>query len=172
MRVLPRSYLGDPVLRAPAKSVSLSFIRSAKFRRLIGEMFHTMRRAEGVGLAAPQVGLSVRLAVIEVRPTKHRPGLAALPKTVIVNPRIVRQSKNTMNDWEGCLSFPGVRGAVPRSEWIEVEYHDETGRRLRNTLRGFPARVFQHEIDHLEGLIYIDRMPDLKTLSLIKPRIR
>lgn len=131
-------------------------------------MFYTMKHASGVGLAAPQIGLSIQLAVIQVKPTKFRPNLESLPKTVIINPRVVSYSKDQSADWEGCLSFPGVRGKAVRSNKIKVQYMDEHGKKVRRELSGFSARVFQHEIDHLNGIVYIDRIKDMKTLVALE----
>src|ERR1700728_2596453 len=114
MKRLPRSYFGDPILRTKAKIVAIRDIGTPSFQKLLREMFFTMRRVGGVGLAAPQIGKSIQLAVIEITKTGLRPGVVPLGPTVIVNPVIVRRSKKLVADWEGCLSFPGARGLVPR----------------------------------------------------------
>ena len=162
MRILPRTKFGNPILREKAhpvfKKVSVQFIQS---------MFYTMKRANGVGLAAPQVNKPWRLAVIEIKKTKTRPEIKPLEKTVIINPRILNRSKETVNDWEGCLSLPGIRGSVPRYKKITVEFTDNVGGKHTLRLTGFQARVFQHEIDHLDGVLYIDHMRDLKTLMTL-----
>lgn len=163
MRVLPRTKFGNPILRKKAKSVPVKTIRMPSFQRLINQMFFTMKWI-GVGLAAPQIGKSIQSAVIEVKPIRLRPNVVPFPKTVIVNPKITQYSKKQILDWEGCLSLPGVRGMVPRAESIKVKYLDEKGKPHSETIKGFPARVFQHEIDHLNGLVYVDRMKDMKTL--------
>ena len=159
MRILPRTKFGNPILREKAhpvsKKVSVQFIKS---------MFYTMKRANGVGLAAPQVNKSWRLAVVEIKKTKTRPEVEPLGKTVIINPQIFNPSKEMVNDWEGCLSLPGIRGSVPRHKKITVKFTDNAGGKHILRLTGFQARVFQHEIDHLNGVLYIDRMRDLKTL--------
>ena len=127
-------------------------------------MFRTMHSVEGIGLAAPQVGLSYRLAVIELGPTKVRRGLKPSPRIVMVNPRIIKRSKEVGEDWEGCLSFEGVRGRVPRALSVTVRYTDEKGEPVERKASGLLARAFQHEIDHLDGRVYVDRMRDMKTL--------
>jgi peptide deformylase len=167
MKRLPRCYLGNPILRQKAKPVALGDIGKPFFQELIGEMFFTMRRVGGVGLAAPQIGKSIRLAVIEIGKTVFRPGAVPLERTVIVNPVIVSHSKQRVNDWEGCLSFPNVRGLVPRYHTIVVHYLDGSGKKQTVELRGFQARVFQHEIDHLRGTLYIDRMRDMRSLATL-----
>ncbi|HTY40012.1 MAG TPA: peptide deformylase, partial [Candidatus Paceibacterota bacterium] len=147
--MLARTQFGDPVLARRARPVPRSFLRTEQFRALVRDMFFTMRRANGVGLAAPQIGRSLQLAVIEVKPSKVRPDVRSIPPTVIVNPRIVERSKAYENDWEGCLSLGGVRGKVPRHRTIKVRYEDALGNPRMIKLAGFSARVFQHEIDHL-----------------------
>lgn len=160
MKILPRTQFGDPILRGKARAlpkgkVSAEFVRS---------MFYTMRRAGGVGLAAPQVNKPWQLAVIEIKKSKVRPEVVPLKKTVIVNPRITARSREMLKDWEGCLSLPRVRGLVPRHKEVAVAFADQNGKTRTLRLTGFQARVFQHEIDHLNGVLYIDRMQDMKTL--------
>jgi peptide deformylase len=167
MKILPRTQFGNPILRQKAKKVSSAFLKTAGFKKLVPQMFYTMKRANGVGLAAPQIGLSLQLAVIQVQPTRLRPNLEDLGKIVIINPRIVGRAKEQVDDWEGCLSFPGVRGKTPRHKSITVEYLDEKGKKVVRKLAGFLARVFQHEIDHLNGTVYVDRMKDMKTLMIL-----
>jgi peptide deformylase len=156
MKTLSRTQFGNPILRAKAKAVPAAFLKTATFKNLTKQMFHTMRNAQGVGLAAPQVGRPIRLAVIELRPLKFR--------RVLVNPKITWHSKNKTLDWEGCLSFPDGRGQVPRWAAIRVEYTNEKREKIREKCAGFIARVFQHEIDHLNGAVYVDRMTDMRTL--------
>ena len=127
-------------------------------------MFYTMRLVKGVGLAAPQINQPYQFAVIAIKKNKIRPDVMPLSPTVIVNPRITTFSKKRGYDWEGCLSLPGIRGLVPRHESIVVHYINESGKKIKMKLSGFQARVFQHEIDHLNGILYVDRMSDMKTL--------
>lgn len=127
-----------------------------------------MRRVGGVGLAAPQVGESLQLAVIEIKKTPIRPEVLPLAPTVIINPEILTVSREKISDWEGCLSFPNVRGLVPRHKSITVRYYDLSGQRHIVKLNGFQARVFQHEIDHLNGVVYVDRIEDAKSLMTLK----
>ena len=144
--------------------MAASDIRKPHFQKLIQKMFFTMRRVNGVGLAAPQIGKSIQLAVIEISKTGLRPGVVELGPMVIVNPVILRRSKQLVADWEGCLSFPGARGLVPRSKKITVAFLDREGKKKTVELEGFQARVFQHEIDHLNGRVYVDRMADMTSL--------
>lgn len=155
-KILPRTHFGNPILRARARAVTKAYLKSVAFRNLVKQMFHTMYRVSGVGLAAPQVNKPLRLAVIGIRPLRFR--------RILVNPKITWHSKKKILDWEGCLSFPDGRGQVPRWSAIKVEYTNEKGERVREKHVGFVARVFQHEIDHLNGSVYVDRMPDMKTL--------
>jgi peptide deformylase len=167
MKRLPRTQFGNPVLQKSAKLIPRNLFGSRSLKRLIAQMFFTVKRI-GVGLAAPQIGKSLQLAVIEIKKTPIRPDVRPLAKTVIINPRIVWASKKRINDWEGCLSCPRLRGLVPRCEYIKVEYFDEIGKKHVATLKGFQARVFQHEIDHLNGVVYVERMKNLKTLMMLQ----
>lgn len=164
LRVLPRTLFGNPILREKAKHVSRARIQNADLQELIRLMFYTLRRVGGVGLAAPQIGESLQLAVIALKENPIRPNIAPIPKTVIINPRIISTSGELIDDWEGCLSLPGVRGLVPRHKSIKVEYTDNKGEWQTAEYSGFTARVFQHEIDHLVGTVYVDQMPDMQSL--------
>lgn len=168
MKQIRLTYLGNPILRKKAKPVSLRDISTASFQILLTRMLFTMRRVGGVGLAAPQIGEPIQLAVIEVKKVPTRPSIVSLEPTVIINPRILSHSREQLTDWEGCLSFPNARGLVPRYRTISVSYLDRHGVRQIKTLRGFHARVFQHEIDHLNGFIYLDRMVDVKSLMALQ----
>ncbi len=166
IKKLPFTYFGNPILRKKAKKIPISEIKKTSFQKLIGQMLFTMRKAPGVGLAAPQIGRSIQLAVIEVKRTDIR-SRVPLKLTVIINPEVISHSKTKISDWEGCLSFPTVRGLVPRHKLIKVKYLDELGEKQILDLKDFQARVFQHEIDHLNGLIFIDRVKDMKTLMTL-----
>ena len=164
MRILPRTYLGDPILRERARPVPPADLKTKKFRALLGDMFRTMHMASGVGLAAPQIGISAALAVIEVKSPGRRE-TKVWPKTVVINPKIISKSRESVDDWEGCLSAPSLKGIVPRHKKIRVQYYNEYGMRKTKELSGYIARIFQHEIDHLNGLIYIDRMKTMRSLA-------
>ncbi len=126
-------------------------------------MVATMRHAQGVGLAANQVGSDSRVFVMECRGNRRYPARPAFSLQAYLNPRIVKYSKAKLSDWEGCLSIPGFRGKVPRSKQVTFEALTPDGRRVRKTVNGFEARVVQHEVDHLNGFFYVDRMRDFRT---------
>ncbi|OGY98843.1 MAG: peptide deformylase [Candidatus Liptonbacteria bacterium RIFCSPHIGHO2_01_FULL_57_28] len=166
MKTLKRTQFGNPILRAKAKSVPAAYLKTAAFRNLVKRMFFTMRRVHGVGLAAPQIGKSLRLAVIGI--PIRRSGANRYFRRVLVNPKVTWHSKAKNLDFEGCLSFTDGRGEVPRWNVIKVEYTNGAGKGVREKHTGFIARVFQHEIDHLNGLVYVDRMTDMRTLMTHK----
>ena len=159
--------VGDPILRHVARALSQEEIRSPEIQKLIGQMRETMHEAPGVGLAAPQVGHAIQLAVIEDREQYHKDiapeQLAAkerqrVPFHVLINPRVVWQSEDTREFFEGCLSLPGYTAIVRRAHAVKVECLDETGNSRSIDANGWYARILQHEIDHLQGHLYIDRM--------------
>ena len=159
-RVLPLTLLGNPLLRRKAKKVTRAFLASREFAVLERDMIRTMRSSGGVGLAAPQVGVPLRIAVMEMHPTELRPRLAQRGPLTIVNPRIVSYGTRSTSSWEGCLSFMQLRGRVPRSNSVTVEYQATGGEVVREIATGLWARIFQHEIDHLDGIVYVDRVTD------------
>ncbi|HEX4306193.1 MAG TPA: peptide deformylase [Solirubrobacterales bacterium] len=166
MTVLPIREMGDPVLREPARPVTAEELAGAEVQRLIDDMIETMRAADGAGLAAPQVGVSLRIAVIEVREGNPRyPYKPPIPLTVIVNPDLTAQGDATFATNEGCLSMPNVRGDLERFENVGVLYLDREGRPHSETRRGLTAGTFQHEVDHLDGILFVDRMADMSSLS-------
>jgi peptide deformylase len=166
MAVLEIREMGDPVLRERAGEVSAEELASAETQGLIDDMIETMRAANGAGLAAPQVGVSKRIAVIEVRPGNPRyPYKPPIPLTVIVNPELTPLDDVTFATNEGCLSMPNVRGELERFENVEVRYLDRDGAAHRETRRGLTAGTFQHETDHLDGILFVDRMVDMSSLS-------
>jgi peptide deformylase len=134
-----------------------------------------MRAAGGVGLAAPQVGVPLRIAVMEVHPTEWRPDCEHKGPLTIINPQIIEYGLRTSIDWEGCLSFLPLRGRVPRPSSVLVEYWTSDGELVRERATGLWARIFQHEIDHLDGIVYADRMTDMRslmTLNEFQERVR
>lgn len=163
MPLLPRTEFGNPILRKKARPVPLKLLKTKQFGVLIMEMFRTCRKL-GVGLAAPQIGLPYQLAVLEVPAKDARAKRGGYPATVLINPKIIAHSSEKILGYEGCLSCPGVRGEVPRYKWVKVRYTNLAGKTETVTVRGFSAKVFQHEIDHLQGIVYVDRMKNLKTL--------
>jgi peptide deformylase len=165
---LPIVQAGDPVLRRPAEPVSPADLRTSELRRLIAQMRATMAAAPGVGLAAPQVGVPIQLAVMydgperwgqltdEERAARERNGL---PFTVLVNP-VLRPAGDggTVSFYEGCLSVPGLTGVVARHRAVHVEALDEHGQPVDQVFSGWAARIVQHETDHLGGRLYLDRV--------------
>lgn len=144
---------GDPVLGSVTRLVSAPQIRSAKFQGTVRRMFK-MIEGIGVGLAANQIGLPMRFAVVVVKPNPLRPSMVPVPPTVIVNPKVIRYSREKKGGWEACLSGAEDRFFVERSVWIDVVYMDGiTCKRVKRRVKGFEAVVFQHEIDHLYGKV-------------------
>ena len=128
-------------------------------------MIETMREYEGVGLAAPQIHVSKQIAVMEVVQNPRYPEAPKVPLTILINPRISSRSKNFIESWEGCLSIPDLRGIVPRHASLTCEAIDRSGQPVKLEVDGFFARVIQHEWDHLQGNVYLDRMTHLRSLS-------
>lgn len=155
--------LGHPVLRKVAEPIPDRALRSLETQRLLDDMAETLMEYNGVGLAAPQIYESAQAIVAEV-PTGHR-GSSGTPFLALLNPVIVEASDETEHDWEGCLSIPDLRGVVPRHRAIRVRACDRVGKEREWEFEGFPARVIQHEIDHLHGIVFLDRMSDLQTLA-------
>jgi len=146
-------FVGDPVLRQRAHKVNRF---DADLATLVQDMAETMRHSNGVGLAAPQVGITARVIVVETPLDEDEPGSGRL--YAVINPRIARASKEMVDGLEGCLSIPGYVGEVTRHAAVTVKGQDLKGRKVRIKARGFVARVFQHEIDHLHGVLYIDKL--------------
>lgn len=165
MTLLPIVELGDPVLREPAREVTPSELASPEVQKLIDDMIETKRAANGAGLAANQVGVPVRIAVIEVEPGNPRyPYKPPVPLTVIVNPVIEPAEAETVVINEGCLSIPNLRGDLERHLGVRVSYTDRDGTEHSEVRRGLTAGTFQHEVDHLDGILFIDRA-DPRSLS-------
>ncbi|MBI4342134.1 MAG: peptide deformylase [Candidatus Omnitrophica bacterium] len=172
MAILKVARLGHPVLRMPSQAVPKETIASAGMQRFLDDMIETMREYEGVGLAAPQVHVPQQVAVIEVAENRRYPGEGPVPLTVLINPKILSASKKSTVDWEGCLSVNEFRGQVPRAESLEVEAYNRKGEKVKFSAHGFFARVIQHECDHLAGKVFLDRMPDLSTLTHLHEFVR
>lgn len=157
---------GTPQLRHIAKAVNTQWFGTNQAKALIEELFETMKARQGVGLAAPQIGESLRVIVYGFQTNARYPDQAPVPLTLMVNPKIIQASPDVIYLYEGCLSLPEVRGLVPRHEWIEVQAQDEKGHMFQNRYQGFEARIIQHEIDHLDGKIYPERMDNMRTLGI------
>ncbi|MSP38518.1 MAG: peptide deformylase [Deltaproteobacteria bacterium] len=168
MSILKVTRLGHPVLRQVTKNISVKELKSPAMQKFIDDMVETMKEYDGVGLAADQVFTSKQLAVLEVADNPRYPRKAKVPLTVLVNPKVTPMSDAMEDDWEGCLSIPDLRGLVPRYKTIRVQARDRLGKKLDFIANGFHARVIQHEFDHLNGKVYLDRMRDFTTLSFLQ----
>ena len=162
MAVLEIAKLGNPVLRKPAQPVPGDEIRSRAFQQLIDDMFETMADASGIGLAAPQISRSQQLVVMDC------PGDGGFPQTVLVNPKIVFYGPQQVENWEGCLSVDGLRGKVSRPSVVRVHALDRHGDPLDFEATGLYAVCIQHELDHLIGKVFLDRMTDLSALTQLE----
>jgi peptide deformylase len=163
MSILKVARMGHPVLRERARPVSKSELRDPLLQKLIDDMIETMHEYHGVGLAAPQIHESLRLFVALL---DDDPG----PKSeaiVVVNPEIVPSGSSREEGWEGCLSIPDIRGMVPRFTGITISALDRHGRAVERQLTSFPARVAQHETDHLDGVLFFDRMTSMQSLTYL-----
>jgi len=165
MSILKVARLGHPIIRTETAPLTSAEIHSSEIQALINNMIETLHEYEGVGLAATQIHVPKQLAVIEVNDNSRYPGMSAVPLTVLINPRITKRSKKLVGGWEGCLSVSDMRGIVPRNDSVVCEALDRNGKAIKIEAKDFFARVIQHEWDHLQGHVYLDRMPDLKSLT-------
>lgn len=157
--------MGHPTLRQVARPLTSGELNEPWLHELIADMKETLPVAGGIGLAAPQVNVPVRLAIIEIAGGPSRYGeISAMPMTVFINPEIEVLNPATAGYWEGCLSVPGLRGYVERPQHVRVRAMDLQGQPFELELNGFLATVFQHEFDHLDGKLYVDRLKDTRLL--------
>jgi peptide deformylase len=163
MSILKVARMGHPVLRERARPLDKSDIKSAVVQKLIDDMIDTMHEYHGVGLAGPQVheGLRIFVALLDEDPD------AKSEAAVIINPEITPNDATPAEGWEGCLSIPDIRGMVPRYTDVTVKALDRSGRSIELGLKNFPARVAQHETDHLDGVLFFDRMKSLQSLTFL-----
>jgi peptide deformylase len=168
MSILKVARMGHPVLRAKARPIEAAEIRSAALQQLIDDMFETMAEYQGVGLAAPQIHKSVRLFVAGFADADDSEEGSEVPQMALINPEITIVGRETAEDWEGCLSIPDVRGRVPRARQIVVRAYDRNGKRVEMKAANFTARVIQHETDHLDGVLFFDRMKSLDSLTFLE----
>jgi peptide deformylase len=168
MSILKVARLGHPVLRKVTETVSQRELQSPALQQLIDDMIETMKDYDGVGLAADQVHESKQIAVLEVADNPRYPEKPLVPLTVLVNPTITPLSEDMEEDWEGCLSIPDLRGMVPRYKGVRVQALDRQGKKIDFVANEFHARVIQHEFDHLNGRVYLDRMRDFSTLTFLQ----
>ncbi|KXK27274.1 MAG: Peptide deformylase [candidate division WS6 bacterium OLB20] len=171
-RILQVAQLGHPVLRTKASAVCISDLQQQDTQDLIADLFATLKDADGVGIAAPQVYNPLRIMIIASRPNSRYPDAPEMDPVAVINPEDIVLSKETVTGWEGCLSIPGIRGRVLRSEGVSFTYTDAQGKKSSMSLSGFPARIFQHEYDHLEGILFPDRMESMKDLVTEKEYFR
>ena len=158
--------MGHPVLREKAKPVE--GLGSPELKQLVADMKETMAFKNGAGLAAPQIGVSQRVVIFGVEANPRYPDAEPVPFTVLVNPKLVMLTREVEEDWEGCLSVPGMRGVVPRYTKLRYTGFDEHGNPIDRVAEGFHARVVQHEVDHLDGILYPQRMTDMSTFGFTK----
>jgi peptide deformylase len=161
MSILKVSRMGHPVLRQRARNVERSEIKDPRFQKFIDDMIDTMHEYSGVGLAGPQVheGLRIFVAMLDSGDDAEA--------SVLINPVVTPADGEVVEGWEGCLSIPDIRGRVPRAHKIAVKAFDRTGRTVEIEAEDFPARVIQHETDHLDGVLFLDRMQALTSLCYL-----
>ena len=168
MAILKVARMGNPVLRRTAEQIPHEQIRTERIQRLIADMFETMAEYGCVGLAAPQVHESLQLLVMEDIPDPEQDDSFLARRNVVINPEITFLTDEEISYFEGCLSVPDLRGRVPRIRRIRVRGLDQNGAKIDLQVEGFPAVVYQHEVDHLNGILFLDRMRDLQTLTYLQ----
>jgi len=168
MAILKVAKLGHPVLRCVADPVEPDRVKSPEIQRLIDDMYDTMAEYGGLGLAAPQVHSPIQILVTEDITDPDREGEFLARRSVVINPKITFLTSEEIAYFEGCLSVPDFRGRVPRIRRIRLQGLDRDAGRIDREVEGFPAVVYQHEVDHLNGIVFLDRMKDLSTLSYMQ----
>ena len=159
MSIRPVLKMGDPLLLRVAAEVERF---DAELQELVADMDDTMRALSGAGLAAPQIGVSARVVIFELKDNPRYPHITPVPYTVLVNPLVTPLTSEQDEGWEGCLSVPGMRGLVPRYRRLRYRGFDQYGAPLDRTVEGFHARVVQHEVDHLDGVLFPQRVRDMR----------
>ena len=170
--ILKVARLGHPVLRQVAEPVPPDQILTPAIQQFIDDMIATMYEYDGAGLAAPQVHVSKQIVIMEVGPNPRRPNAPSIPLTVYINPEITPLTEEMEEDWEGCLSVPGLRGRVPRYTKIRLRAYDRQANRVDIVAQGFHARVIQHECDHVQGKVYLDRMRSMESLAFTEEWVK
>ncbi len=160
--------VGHPTLREIAAEIPVDEIKSAQIQRLIDDLIDTKRAANGAGIAASQVNVALRLFVVEAGSNPKFPFKPAYPLTVMINPKISFQTAERFENFEGCLSIPGLRGVVHRCPVIRVQGYNRDAEKVDFEIRGVSAGIFQHEDDHLNGVLYTDKLTDTKTLCTVE----
>lgn len=163
--IKPICRMGNPILRKKTAQVSKDFLLSDEFAQLLTDLFDSMKHYGGIGIAAPQIGVDRQVAIIELMGFNRYGEEVNLPLTAFINPKITFLTEENQGFWEGCLSVPGLRGYVERPKKIKVNYLDPKGTEQELIAEGFLATVLQHELDHLEGVLYVDRVKDPKLLT-------
>jgi peptide deformylase len=162
-KILNRTQFGNPILNQISRTLSTQEIRSPKIQELIANMFYTLEEKKyGIALAAPQVGHGIALTVVHIRPTRIRPNLPKdqWAKMAVINPKITKTYGKRSQLWEGCVSFPNAFAKVPRYKKIELQYLDERGAQHKKVFEGLLAHVLQHETDHLNGHLFVEKIRD------------
>lgn len=165
MSILKIARLGHPVLRTLARPLEENQIKGQVIQELIDDMIETMHEYQGIGLAAPQIHESFRIFVAGI---ESKPEDEQLSTTVFINPEVVALDSSKIEDWEGCLSIPDMRGRVLRSANVRIRSLDRRGEFFEKELRGYSSRVVQHELDHLDGILFLDRMTSFESLSFLE----
>lgn len=163
--IRPICRMGNPILRKKAEKISKDYLMSDEFAQLLLDMQESMKHYGGIGIAAPQIGVDLQVAIIELQGTNRYGEEINLPLTAFVNPEIFYLTDEQQGFWEGCLSVPGLRGFVERPNKVKVKYLNHKGEEQELIAEGFLATVLQHELDHLHGVLYIDRIKDPRLLS-------
>ena len=161
-RVLEIAQLGAPVIRE--RAVETADIHDPQLQALIDDLFATVADENGMGIAAPQVSVSKRIIILSPKPNYRYPYAPTMEPTVMIHPEMLWASSEMEKDWEGCLTVPGIRGIVPRHQAIRIRYQTRQGVMVETAYEGFLARVFQHEVDHLDGVVFLDRVESTKDL--------
>ncbi len=160
--LLQVAQLGNPVIRRKCRDVV--DLECTEMQKFIDDLIFTVMDVDGVGISAPQVYRSLNLFILASHPNPRYPNAPVMRPAAIINPVILSFSEETEKDWEGCLSIPGIRGKVPRYVSVLTEYTTRSGKRVRKKFEGFVARIFQHEYDHLQGIVFLDRVESTKDL--------
>jgi len=163
--IRPICRMGNPILRKKATLIPKEFIDSDEFDQLLRDLKESMNHYGGIGIAAPQIGINYQVAIIELVGLNKYGEEINFPFSVFINPEITYLTEETQGFWEGCLSVPGLRGFVERPNKIQVNFLNEKGEAKEIIAEGFLATVIQHELDHLEGILYVDRIKDTRLIS-------
>lgn len=163
--IKPICRMGNPILRKKARAISKDFLLSDHFDQLLQDLKDSMEHYGGIGIAAPQIGIDLQVAIIELQGMNRYGEEINLPLTAFINPVITFLTNETQGFWEGCLSVPGLRGYVERPQKVKVNFMNSRGEQEEIVAEGFLATVLQHELDHLHGILYIDRIKDSRMLA-------